>query len=384
MARDIVLFIGAGFSYHAGLPTMAQFGEVSRRELSILNRHGDRLALGRVREAGDTFDRFQKYCKRADGTVATDADNMESVFCIAESLQESGVPDVDIDGNRFNTHVLLRQIHLWLWHIYNRCQPVDTPAQGEPYKEFMELLRPKAPQLSVLTTNYDIIFEYFAWQAKMHCWYPFSRLTPQRDLQILQCANSSDSFVGLASMPENPMVCKLHGGTNLFEVTQDGRDFLGVASTVVSAGSSIGKSTAQSDRPAVLLFDSLWSLTSQYQDLSPAIIPPTYAKLKKRDWLQAIWAAAFEALRNAKVLVFIGYSLPNSDGFMRAMIRGALAIRTQTEALRVFVVDPDPHGQALARYKELFRPLGLEDGRHLHATTFEEALPFLSSILSEA
>ena len=31
--RDIVLFLGAGFSHFAGLPTMAEFGDESEKEL---------------------------------------------------------------------------------------------------------------------------------------------------------------------------------------------------------------------------------------------------------------------------------------------------------------------------------------------------------------
>jgi len=34
MGRDIVLFLGAGFSRDAGLPVMSEFGDFSRGELS--------------------------------------------------------------------------------------------------------------------------------------------------------------------------------------------------------------------------------------------------------------------------------------------------------------------------------------------------------------
>ena len=106
--------------------------------------------------------------------------------------------------------------------------------------------------------------------------------------------------------------------------------------------------------------------------MTPQIIPPTYAKLEAFKWLKCIWNNAFEALRSAKKIVFIGYSMPESDGHMRAMIQAAMAQRTAGDSPGVHVFDLST--EALLRYQSFFGPLGLRMGRHLWQVPFEEAV----------
>ena len=71
--RNLVLFIGAGFSADAKLPVMAKFGEESKRELKNLREHlpggrrGSRDMAPELVAAGETHEGFR------DRLVATRA-----------------------------------------------------------------------------------------------------------------------------------------------------------------------------------------------------------------------------------------------------------------------------------------------------------------------
>ena len=79
--RDIVLFLGAGFSKDAGLPIMRKFGEASDKEYKSLLKHtypetpSFRNAAPMLREAGLTFQHFQEFCKRASTLSCDDVNN---------------------------------------------------------------------------------------------------------------------------------------------------------------------------------------------------------------------------------------------------------------------------------------------------------------------
>src|SRR5690606_8183738 len=70
----------------------------------------------------------------------------------------------------------------------------------------------------------------------------------------------------------------------------------------------------------------------------PAIVPPSYAKLEESAWLQATWKRAAEDLAAAEQVVFIGYSMPRTDGFMRGMLVGSCLGRGG-KVPRVVVID---------------------------------------------
>ena len=352
--RDIVLFLGAGFSWEAGLPTMVGFGDESRQELENL-RHLDRNIRPTLVHAGEVFEHFQQFCMGAENIVSVNVDNMEELFCVAEAMHEANVLTVDLDNKSYSVDELLKQIRLWLWKIYHQCPPLNLKPKREIRRDGYEYLvallggNNLASRLTVLTTNYDLLLEYFCWEGNVRCAYPFEEgiAVP---VSVLG-EGKTDSYVSCECGSEQALLCKLHGSINFFH-TNNG---LGVAGDIASPGQAIGKSTAPSSpRPFIFMVDAFWGLQQQYgSDLTPAIIPPTYAKLQKDEWLRATWASAFDALQNARLIVFIGYSMPETDGFLKAMIRGAMAKRKgHLPPPHIVVVDPCPNVHK--RYAELF------------------------------
>jgi hypothetical protein len=61
---------------------------------------------------------------------------------------------------------------------------------------------------------------------------------------------------------------------------------------------------------------------AELRDLQPLIVPPSTGKtrLLTRNWIRAWWVDAAEAIRNARALYVIGYSLPMSDVAVRLLL----------------------------------------------------------------
>ena len=127
--RDIVLFLGAGFSCDAGLKTMLGFGDESRRQLKSLAEDRNKRNITRLLlDAGQTFSDFQGYCRQND-RIKLNSDNMEEVFCVAEALRQAKIVNIALGGKKVTLDDLVLKIKLWLWKIYQQCPPLNPRRQ---------------------------------------------------------------------------------------------------------------------------------------------------------------------------------------------------------------------------------------------------------------
>jgi hypothetical protein len=360
-SRDIVLFLGAGFSKDAGLPTISEFGAESTDQFYRLKSRPNEIdSTPYLTNAGDIFAKFQGYCEKAKRFVNLDTNNMEELFCIAEALNEAKIKDLSLDGEVILVKDLLVQIKIWLWKIYQQCPPLNptkhiSKETIEAYDSFIDILNNNklTDRLTVLTTNYDLIFEYFAWKRGIRCVYPFNK----KNVEPLNVFNRKDTDDYVLFEPENngPIICKLHGSINFFNLEEQGKKspLFGISYDVAKHGQP---RVPKTPRPAIFMLNAIWELQQKMKKLNReielAIIPPTYAKLQEHLWLQDTWNSSFQALKNATHIIFIGYSFPESDGFIRAMISGAMASRRTKTDLHVLVVNPDIN--ALCRYQKIF------------------------------
>jgi hypothetical protein len=341
--RDIVLFLGAGFSSDAKLPTMAEFGRESEDARNrLLKYKGNRDAFGLYARAYEGFKKAQDILRRAQAHVKLDVDNMQTIFCMAEAMRESNIRKI---SNQRRT-----DIKRWLWKIYQQC-PLAQQRKGSlgvPYAELINILRRGGylARTTVLTTNYDLVFEYAAWKQGMKCCYPFGAGTA-KECRLLKRGNA---FVSLTPVRESLVVCKLHGSVNYFKRDHPIKTLYVMDNLVPKdmphREALIGKSSIPG-LPEVFAFDALSELKKKGLPSIPEIIPPTYAKLARRAWLREIWNAAFKAMRNARHVIFIGYSLPQTDGFMHAMIRSAMAVRKDVLRPCIYVINPKRHKEYL-------------------------------------
>jgi len=338
--------LGAGFSRDAGLPTMAGFGKESIRSVEELRIHASsgaspRLAGDMLINAAEMFHRFQELCKKSPALTEDDVNNMETIFCIAEAIYESGEKNISIQGEFCNLGNLIENIQLWLWKIYQQLPPINqkriAEVKEDTYKKLFQFLSPQ--NMTIITTNYDIVFEYYSSTIGMPCSYP---VIESREIGINDKAKGQNKFAFISA--ENTLkgfkVCKLHGSVNYFYKSQSDTETIDIINEMGN-GTQIGKSGKGSPRwPVVLAVDAIAEIKSKYgQEVTPAIVPPTYSKLTQKKWLRNIWNAAFIALRDADKIIFIGYSMPESDGFMKALLNGALATRNNSKELKVYLID---------------------------------------------
>lgn len=180
--QHIVFFLGAGFSAEADQPMMAQFGDASRRELATEKERWDdgyEQARELFTDAGVVYERFAEQCRRIHGPSDFDPDNMEDVYSLVEVLESSDVTSVDVGGTPVTTSELARRIRLWLWKVYHRLPPAVNSqiVPPRPYVDFVEMVKEAgiAAHTTFLTTNYDLVLEYYAKHAGIPCKYPLSR-----------------------------------------------------------------------------------------------------------------------------------------------------------------------------------------------------------------
>ena len=343
VSGDTVLFLGAGFSADACLPVLSDFARAADLADSDLVGFAEsdppkRLMARELVAAARSYERFRDACLESGAVSESDAGNIETVFCLAEALREVGYPQFELEGTPRPMKDIVADIELWIWKTYHRLPFFDRKKnpRGDTYATFFDLLRTHglAERTTFITTNYDVVFEWTAWDAGFASEYPISRSVP------LNAGTGTERFVAPVHPSRTSLpLFKLHGSINYFvEGPESGRVSV---SANLSDGNLIGLSQLPIGCPAVVAVDVLADLRgrSGADGLRPAIIPPSYGKLAVCPWQQEIWRGAFDALRTARYLVFIGYSFPLTDGPIRALMSGSLATRPKQGMPQVFVID---------------------------------------------
>ncbi len=357
-SRDLVLFLGAGFSWDARLPLMSKFGTGSvSTQPGVPNNVRSHKAGPTILRAMQTYQAFEELCAQTGLLEKGDWANIEEVFGVAECLKYAGVETVDLPGGPTLIDEVIAQIQIWIWKTYQQLPVMRGEARPEalpnrdPYHALFESLRELdlARRTTIITTNYDIVPEYFSFLAGVPAHYPFD-WDPS-----LGVTASRKHFVDASGGPQRgPTLCKLHGSVNFFH---DNAGSFRVAADLGDGVERVGNTPPArfKDEPAIAMYDAIWKIRQDRPAWLPAIIPPSYAKLEERPWLSATWDRARTALSSAKAVIFVGYSLPPSDGFMRALLVGAQLLRGETSRPRTVVVDTCD--AVRDKYRALFRSI---------------------------
>jgi hypothetical protein len=376
----LVLFLGAGFSWDARLPLMSEFGPESVRTQPGVPRNASAYESGpMIEEARRTYVAFEALCRSSGLLCDRDWHNVENVFGVAEILKYTGVPSVDLDGQVVEIDDLIARIQVWIWKTYQQL-PVkrgqerpEAKPNREPYWKLFRALRDLgvAPRTTIITTNYDIVVEYFAYLTDIKVHYPFAWDTS------FGITKSGSRFVAEpGDSRAGPILCKLHGSVNYF---QSPAGFFGVTADLGDGREPVGRTGPRSfkDEPTVAMYDAIASVRKRVSGALPAIVPPSYAKLDESAWLRATWKRAAEDLAAAERIVFIGYSMPRTDGFMRGMLVGSCLGRGGRVPPVVVI---DTCDDVLEEYDRIFHKT--EPG---HTMAFSRAVDdVLPAVLAEA
>lgn len=376
----LVLFLGAGFSWDAKLPLMSDFGPKSVSTQPGVPRNAGTYESGpMIEEARQCYMAFEALCKNSGLLRNRDWENVEEVFGVAEVLKYSGIPSVELNGRTVELDALIGHIQVWIWKTYQQLpvkrgqERAEAKSNREPYRKLFRALRDLdlASRTTIITTNYDIVVEYFAYLTDIRVCYPFN-WDPSFGV-----TGSSARFVAEPGAPQTgPVLCKLHGSVNYFESPAG---FFGVAADLGDGKERVGRTGPASfkDEPTIAMYDAIATVRRKQPGVYPAIVPPSHAKLADTQWLRATWGRAAKDLAAAETIVFIGYSMPRTDGFIRAMLAGSFLGRGG-KTPDVVVIDTCDH--VLRQYDHIFHKT--RPGRRMaFAEAVDDVLP---TVLAEA
>lgn len=97
-----------------------------------------------------------------------------------------------------------------------------------------------------------------------------------------------------------------------------------------------------------------YSNLDKFVSKDPFIIPPVLMKseITEQPLIRTIWQIAYEQLKNADAITFVGYSLPLTDIAVRFLFRESLASK-KAEQIKVInkIIKPSPQNELIRTYK---------------------------------
>jgi len=221
------------------------------------------------------------------------------------------------------------------------------------YREFFDFLLKKhknQKKVSIITTNYDLMPEFFINEVGGECAYNIHLKC--KKWKVLP--NSTNEFVYINRNNLIP-IYKLHGSVNYFFDDKASKDTINLVTDKLNVD-TVGKSRAGVfiNRPSLFPLDAITELKKINNNKipTPAIIPPMYSKIESMEWLKSIWNNSLMAIRNAKIIVFIGYSFPQSDGFMKSFFQSSLVNRRSPNA--PIIINLDKNKDIKDTYDKIF------------------------------
>ena len=319
---DIVFILGAGASRMAGGPLMSDF----------LSSSDDLLRAGRVDDKREDFERVSKAIGKlryVHSKSNLNTANIEDVFSafemakIIEKFSEFNLEEIDklISSTK---RVIAKTLE----------SKIEFPTNGEtvlspkPYDELLALIRflreEASPRHSValITFNYDIALDYAIYKNGCEASY---------FLEDLVAIDITIPFF------------KLHGSLNWticpgcdrivllsFDEYQNFRDI------------RTYKKPEKEHLPISMALAKFRHCENHQVNPDPVLIPPTWNKIYHQQHfkqLSLVWKQAAIELSEAQHLFVIGYSLPETDGFFRALY--SLGTESDRSLRRFWVFDPD-------------------------------------------
>ncbi len=189
---------------------------------------------------------------------------------------------------------------------------------------------------TVLTLNYDTLIETIAATLSFNG----ERLTAQQLYPpLLTDAGLRSAGRGTGQPSESFRLLKLHGSTNWYYSGRRqayGEPIFFVPPLPATDGGPDARRQHEFRMKAVA-------------DKYPFLIPPVYDKtaLLTHETIRALWFEGGDALRRARRVICMGYSLPESDLTMKHFLRTSCAARAE-----ILIVDPSV--EALRNFERLF------------------------------
>jgi hypothetical protein len=317
---ETVFILGAGASAHAGAPLMYNFLDRARA-LYANQKMGP--AEGSCRLVFEAISKLQAVHSKAN----TDLNNLESVLGLFEMAPTLGV------GFLSNPEILVPSMQRLIVSTLGEC--IGYPNQEnrrrppELYFRLSTLVRMMGKAASVITFNYDVALDYaFEIDGGLVDYSLDNDIPPSGGIALLKLHGSAN----WRRCPE----CKL---VRVGTYAQDRE--LNRFGRYDSAFFQIRHT------------DLIWrDCCAKPLDSDPVIVPPIWNKGQHHNSIASVWKRAAKELSEARNIVVVGYSLPETDLFFRHLF--ALGTVGNNLLERFWVLDPSTAAES--RFRQLLGP----------------------------
>lgn len=325
-----VYVLGAGFSFDARLPLIADFLHRMRDSVEWLQDSGRTEEATAIR----TVLGFRHSATASAYRSQLDVENIEQLFSLASALpREHALPHIPLAISAtldFAAHTQPQgQCQLpfdrsWKSPPSTWKDVTGSLASGEraptptssifecsPYDLYLGLMSgwladPVLPaRNTIITFNYDTVAEDALIRLGHSIFYGFA----PKQFALSPAADGSGSFSRDTNSHRSITILKLHGSINWAMPKKRG-----------------GRLT---------VYPSYESLRSD--NLHPLLVPPTWNKIITQQ-LVSVWTSAVQAMSTATRLVIIGYSIPPTDTHFKYLL--AAGLMNNISLRKILVVNP--------------------------------------------
>jgi hypothetical protein len=363
---DIVFILGAGASRLAGAPLMDDFLDTAELILRADKCGNEKTAFELVFKAIAALQPV--YAK-----AVIDTNNLEAVFAAFEmaklfgQLEGLGAQELEALPGAIRKVIVKTLEETIVFPVFAEEGGRRSILAPQPYDRFCDVLktmtsRPNRPAtVSVLTFNYDLAVDFGFHREGVTINYGLDPSDTSGRIDLL----------------------KLHGSLNWSTCRNCGvvapwtlREFFNVFDynpLLLDAG-SVRLDVGQK----LTAFAHCGALPHTAE---PVIVPPTWSKTSHYEVLAPVWRRAAAHLAQARDIIIIGYSLPDTDEFFRYLYALGSA---STQRLKTFwVIDPDDTGRVRQRFESLLGPLA-RSRFMVHQRTFGEMVGLIATTYARA
>lgn len=310
-SRDRVIFLGAGASKSEKAPLQSdlfqqycQLHDYRHSDLVLYfnDFFGMTLRTEPSDQESDTNLLFPT-CEEALGVLE---------MAIAESKVSPNRAIISRDSLKKYQNVLILAISLAIARSLEQSANHRTRYHEKLTSRLIDSECPEnSSNTAIISTNYDILIDDALIKNELPIDYGFDFRYQRKDGSTSTYSRPSESF----------LLNKIHGSLNwLYCPTCETVDLTPLVKSVD------GMSCENAEHP-----------TNCRDRMKPVIIPPTYMKDISPHFLKSVWESSENLVRNAKTLIFCGYSFPDADIHLKYMLKRAEMSRQ--EPLEIFVVN---------------------------------------------
>ncbi len=314
--RDVVFVLGAGASHPDGVPLQKHILPIILSENN--NEIGNSLIGKTVIEF--IYDNFDYDIKR------NEFPQLEAVFGFLDYFIQQNE-----SLNAKYTHNKIVEIKEYLIKLIHYIVNLETHKKSKYYHLFWEAIKKNNTNISIITLNYDTLLEQafdFLFQKTGYIDYcihlmNYDKIDKLKDYNFW--INPREPVKTIRDGNPVPFkIIKLHGSLNWKYCNCCNQILLTPWDRTIDLqrGKFLGYTYPNNEK-----YEYVCPLDStEFQTL---IMPPSYLKLLNQPIISQLFSEASREIRDAKKIVFIGYSLSDADVHIKALFKKQLKPETK-------------------------------------------------------